>query len=191
MVDISPNAELIQTMTTAPAAPVTTRRARASDLAAIAALNATVFGPGRFARSAYRVREGRGLMSRYCRVAERGGLLVASLRLTEADIGGKHGAALLGPLAVHPDFTGQGFGRKLVAEAIGDMKAGGIKLVVLVGDEPYYSRFGFKRAPAGQIMFPGPVNPHRILVLELESGVLPDYCGAISAAAPPGVNGSS
>ena len=191
MVDITPNAERIQTMTTAPACPVTTRRARASDLVAIAALNATVFGPGRFARSAYRVREGRGLISQYCRLAERGPQLIASLRLTEANIGGTHGAALLGPLALHPDFTGQGFGRKLVAEAIDDMRAGGIKFVVLVGDEPYYGRFGFKRAPPGQIIFPGPVNPHRILVLELQEGVLSDYCGAISATAPPGVNGSS
>lgn len=191
MVDNSPSAEFSQHMTTAETSPVTTRVARNSDLAAIAALHATVFGPGRFARSAYRVREGRGLMSRYCRVAEKGGQLVASLRLTEADIAGTHGAALLGPLAVHPDFTGQGYGRKLVAEAIDDMKAAGVALVVLVGDEPYYGRFGFKRAPFGQIVFPGPVNPHRILVLELQEGALQAYRGAISATVPPGVNGSS
>ena len=177
-------------MTTAQTSSVTTRVASNSDLAAIAALHATVFGPGRFARSAYRVREGKGLMSRYCRVAEKGGELIASLRLTEAAIAGTQGAALLGPLAVHPNYTGQGFGRKLVAEAIDEMKAAGIKLVVLVGDEPYYGRFGFKRAPAGQIVFPVPVNPHRILVLELQEGALQAYRGAISATAPPGLDGS-
>ena len=191
MVDVTAHAEPSQHMISASTCPVTTRLAASTDLAAIADLNAKVFGPGRFARSAYRIREGKGLMSKYCRVADRDGQLIASLRLTETGIGGEFGAALLGPLAVHPDFTGQGYGRKLVAEAIADMRAAGIKLVVLVGDEPYYGRFGFKRAPAGQLVFPGPVNPHRILALELQEGALQAYRGAISATVPPGVSGNS
>ena len=162
---------------------IRTRPATSQDLTAISALHAHVFGPGRFVRSAYRVREGKGLMSRFCRVAERNGRLVASLRLTDISIGGKPGAALLGPLAVDPDFRGQGFGRKLITEAIDAMKASGVALVILVGDEPFYGRFGFKPVPAGQIVFPGPVAPRRILAGELVNGTLATYRGLITAAA--------
>ena len=193
---------------------VTTRRVTAADLPAIATLHSRVFGPGRFVRSAYRVREGKGLISRFCRVAERGGKLVATVRITDIAIGGARGAALLGPLAVDPDVAGQGYGRRLVAEALDEMKHAGVKLVVLVGDEPYYGRFGFEPVAPGQMIFPGPVNPQRILAVELEAGALQFFRGLIVAepregdkaasrdgdkaeprdgdvAAPPGVSGSS
>ena len=160
-------------------ATVATRPVKSADLRRIADLHARVFGPGRFVRSAYRVREGNGLMSRYCRVAERDGQIVAALRITDVSIGGTHGAALLGPLAVDPDFAGQGHGRRLVSEALDEMKNAGIKLVVLVGDEPYYGRFGFKPVPPGQIVFPGPVNPQRILAVELVPGALGLYRGLV------------
>jgi predicted N-acetyltransferase YhbS len=161
---------------------VITRTAGPHDLAAINNLQARVFGPGRFARSAYRVREGKGLMSRFCRVADRNGRLIASLRLTEVSIGGVAGAALLGPVAVDPEFRGQGFGRQLVAESIEEMTRAGIQIVVLVGDEPYYGRFGFKPMPRGTILFPGPVNSARILAAELAPGSLSTYRGLITAA---------
>ena len=162
-------------------ASITTRSAKAGDLPAISALHSRVFGPGRFVRTAYRVREGKGLSSRFCRVADLDGRLIAALRMTEITIAGKPGAALLGPLAVDPEFKGQGFGRRLVSEALETMKADGVKLVVLVGDEPYYGKLGFKPVPTGQIKFPGPVNPARILAAELEDGVLERYCGTLSA----------
>lgn len=160
---------------------VTTRHVRAADLPAIIALHETVFGPGRFARSAYRVREGKGLTSRFCRLAEREGELIASLRLTEILIGGKPGAALLGPIAVAAKFSNQGFGRRLIAEALEEMRSCGVALVVLVGDEPYYGRLGFKVVPPGQITFPGPANPARILACELQPGALAHYRGCVSA----------
>lgn len=160
---------------------VTTRHVHAADLPAIIALHETIFGPGRFARSAYRVREGHGLTSRFCRLAERDGELIASLRLTEVLIGGKTGAALLGPIAVATRFTNQGFGRRLIGEALGEMHASNIALVVLVGDEPYYGRLGFKVVPHGQITFPGPVNPARILACELQPCALARYRGCVSA----------
>ena len=75
---------------------------------------------------------------------------------------------MLGPLAVDPEFTGQGYGRRLVAESLEKAKALGLKLIVLVGDEPYYGRLGFKRVPPGQILLPGPVDPARILATALE-----------------------
>ena len=161
---------------------VITRSVAPADLPAISKLHAHVFGPGRFVRSAYRVREGQGLLSKFCRVAELDGRLIATLRITEISIGGKNGAALLGPLTVDPEFAGQGYGRKLVSESLEDMKKSGIKLVVLVGDESYYGRLGFKPAPRGQIQFSAPVNPGRILAVELEAGALAGYQGLISAA---------
>ena len=161
---------------------VITRSVARTDLSAISKLHAHVFGPGRFVRTAYRVREGKGLFSKYCRVADLNGRLIATLRLTEIVIGGTDGAALLGPLTVDPDFAGQGYGRKLVAEALENMKAGSLKLVVLVGDESYYGRLGFKPVPLGQILFSAPVNPGRILAVELEPGALANYRGLISAA---------
>jgi predicted N-acetyltransferase YhbS len=171
-------------------ANVTTRPVTAADHARISALHARVFGPGRFVRSAYRVREGKGVSSGFCRVAELGTRLVAAVRITEVAIGNTPGAALLGPLAVDPDFAGQGFGRRLVAEALEEMKQRGVKIVILVGDEPYYGRFGFKPVPPGQIVFPGPVNPQRILAAELTGDALVLYRGSV-AAAPPGVSGKS
>lgn len=161
---------------------ITIRRATPVDVAAISALHARVFGPGRFARSAYRVREGKGHLSRFCLVAEGPARLKASLRMTEITIGGVAGAALLGPIAVEPEHRGEGLGTKLVTEALAACRAAGARLVILVGDEPYYGRFGFKPVPAGQITFPGPVNAKRILAVELEPGALASYHGLVAAA---------
>jgi predicted N-acetyltransferase YhbS len=168
---------------------IVTRPAASRDLDAILALQAYVFGPGRFARSAYRVREGQPLLSRFCRVADDNGRLIASIRMTEVMIGGTSNATLLGPLAVDPNFRDQGYGRKLVAEAVEEMRASGVALVVLVGDEPYYARFGFKSVPPGQIVFPGPVNPTRILAAELQPGALANFRGLVTAA--PATNGQN
>jgi predicted N-acetyltransferase YhbS len=161
---------------------VTIRRATPEDIAAISALHARVFGPGRFARSAYRVREGKGHLSRFCLVAEGPARLKASLRMTEITIGGVPGAALLGPIAVEPEHRGEGLGTRLVNEALAACRSAGARLVILVGDVPYYGRFGFKPVPAGQIAFPGPVNQTRILAVELEPGALESYRGMVAAA---------
>lgn len=167
---------------TAMSQDVLTRSVAVADLPAISKLHAHVFGPGRFVRSAYRVREGKGLFSKFCRVADLGGRLIATLRITEILIGGTSEAALLGPLTVDPEFAGQGYGRKLVSESLENMKKSGVRLVVLVGDESYYGRLGFKPIPLGQILLSAPVNPGRILAVELEPGALANYRGLISAA---------
>ena len=121
-------------------------------------------------------------MSRYCRVGLAGPRIIAAVRMTEVTIGKIAGALLLGPLAVDPDFVGHGFGRRLISETMEDAQRGGMRLVVLVGDEPYYGRFGFKPVSPGQILLPGPVNPERLLAAELESGALAHYRGAVEAA---------
>jgi predicted N-acetyltransferase YhbS len=152
-----------------------------ADLPLIEELHARVFGPGRFTRTAYRVREGAAPISRFCRIALLDGRIVAAVRFTDIAIGGVGGALLLGPLAVDPDFAGKGFGRQLIGEALEAAKADGVRLVVLVGDEPYYGRFGFRAAPPGQITLPGPVDARRLLAAELEPGALVDYRGGILA----------
>lgn len=168
--------------------PLVIRKAAPKDVPEISRLHARVFGPGRFARSAYRVREGKGHLSRYCLVAHLGGQLIASLRMTEITIGGRPGAALLGPVAVDPDHRNIGLGTKLMNEAIEAARIGGTSLVVLVGDNPYYGRFGFKVVPAGQIIFPGPVNPARLLVRELKDGALAEFRGLIAAIPSNGLH---
>ncbi len=111
--------------------------------------------------------------------------------MTDVTIGGTPGAALLGPLAVEPEYRGQGYGRQLVAEAMEDAKAAGVKLVVLVGDVPYYGRFGFAPVPMGQIVLPGPANPARILAAELIEGALQNYRGVVAAETDAGSGGKS
>ncbi len=164
---------------------VTYRPLHANDAAIVSALHAEVFGPGRLARTAYRVREQRGggalLVSQFCRAAMLGNRLIASVTLTPVRIGAADGMLLLGPLAVHPDFAGQGYGRGLVAEAIDAARANAMRAIILVGDEPYYARFGFKRMPPGHITFPGPVDQGRILGLELLDGALAEARGLLVA----------
>lgn len=157
------------------------RPVTAADDAAISALHKAAFGPGRYARSAYRVREGRGTFSPHCRAAVLGERLVAALRLTPVSIGGETGALLLGPVAVDPALKGKGHGKALIARALADAAEAGFNLVLLVGDLPYYGRFGFAVVPAGQITLPGPVNPARLLARELVPGALARYRGLVVA----------
>ncbi len=156
--------------------PVTT-----ADAAAISALHARVFGPGRFTRTAYRVREGTPLHSPFCRAIVFDGRIVAAIRMTGISIGGMPGALLLGPLAVEAALANLGHGRRLLAAVADDAGAAGRRLILLVGNEPYYGRLGYVRVPAGQILLPGPVDPARLLALELTPGALAGYHGTVAA----------
>ena len=150
----------------------------AGDAEAIERLHERTFGPGRYARSAYRIREGRGHLLALSFTARIGTLLVGSVRLTPICIGDTP-ALLLGPLTVEPPFREHGVGTALIARSLKDAKAQGHNLVVLVGDEPYYGKSGFKRIPKGQVKFPGPVDPARLLVAELENGAFDGVAGMI------------
>ena len=103
------------------------------------------------------------------------------MRFTPILIGGKGGALLLGPLAVDPAFANQGHGRGLVATALEAARSADLALVVLVGDEPYYARLGFKRVPHGQIVLPGPVDPDRLLAVELVPSAVGSFSGVITS----------
>lgn len=168
-------------MTAAPPV-IVTRPAIDADMPAIAALSARVFGPGRFVRTAYRIREGTPDISPFCRVALAGERIIASIRMTDITVGGAGKALLLGPLAVDADFANQGHGRRLIAESLEAARAAGWRLVLLVGDLPYYGRLGFVAVPNGQIVLPGPVDPARLLALEIEPGALTGYSGLVAGA---------
>ena len=150
----------------------------ADDALAIERLHERTFGPGRYARTAYRVRE--QLQHRYdlSFTARIGTLLVGSVRSTPVRIG-ETGALLLGPLTIEPPFRERGIGRALIDRALAAARAEGHRLVVLVGDEPYYGRSGFKRIPKGTVTMPGPVDPARLLVAELVDGAFAGVSGAI------------
>ena len=150
----------------------------ADDALAIERLHERTFGPGRFARSAFRIREGRGHVLALSFTARIGTLLVGSVRLTPICIG-ETPALLLGPLTVEPPFRERGVGSALIARALKEAKAQGHRLVVLVGDEPFYGKSGFKRIPKGRAKFPGPVDPARLLVAELAAGAFDGVSGMI------------
>jgi predicted N-acetyltransferase YhbS len=150
----------------------------AGDAAAIERLHERTFGPGRYARTAFRIREGRGHVLGLSFTARIGTLLVGSVRLTPICIGDTP-ALLLGPLTVEPPFRSRGVGSALVGRALKEAKAKGHKLVVLVGDEPIYQKSGFKRIAKGQVKMPGPVDPARLLVAELQAGAFDGVKGVI------------
>jgi predicted N-acetyltransferase YhbS len=148
------------------------------DAAAIERLHERTFGPGRYVLTAYRVREGRGHRLDLSFTARIGTLLVGSARLTPICIGDTP-ALLLGPLTVEPPFRERGVAKALIERALAEAKTQGHKLVILVGDEPYYARFGFKCIHKGQVKLPGPVDPARLLVAELADGAFEGVAGMI------------
>jgi predicted N-acetyltransferase YhbS len=151
-----------------------------ADALAIERLHERTFGPGRYARTAFRIREGGAHLPDLSFTARIGTLLVGSVQLTPIRIGDAK-ALLLGPLTVEPPFRERGIGRALMERALAEAKAKGHRLVVLVGDEPYYARAGFKRIPKGQARMPGPVDPERLLVAELAEGAFAGVSGPIRA----------
>lgn len=141
-------------------------------------INEGAFGPGRFARAAYAIREGGPHERSMSFVAMRGGQVVASVRMTRV-AAGEGRALLLGPLAVRPVLKNLGIGRKLVAMAVEAAAEAGAGAVILVGDEPYYGPLGFKRIPRGQIAMPRPVDLNRLLACELEAGAVASLSGEV------------
>ena len=92
---------------------------------------------------------------------------------------GEARALALGPLAVDPAFENRGIGRALIERSLAAAREAGHRLVLLIGDEPYYGRFGFRRVPPGRLAMPGPVDPARFLALELAGAALTDANGAV------------
>ena len=157
------------------------RAEQEGDARAIEALVDRCFGPGRYAKTAYRLREGVAPDARLSFVAVRDGVLLGSVRFWPVLIGGQS-SLLLGPLAVEPELRGKGIGISLMQRGIEEARALGFATTILVGDEPYYSRVGFARIPPGRVRMPGPVDPERLLGLALKSGALDALSGDVKRA---------
>ena len=165
--------------------PVAIRRERRSDVAARDSLLDAAFGPGRFAKTSERLREGRKPARGLAFVARRGGRLVGSLRLWPVVTATGHAGLLLGPLAVAEDARCLGIGAALMRQALARAQLLGHRAVILVGDAAYYSRFGFSAEKTGALRMPGPYQRDRLLACELVPGALRGAGGLIAAASPP------
>jgi predicted N-acetyltransferase YhbS len=152
-----------------------------ADQAAIEKLDERAFGPGRFARSAYRLRERVEPDYDLSFVARVGTLLVGANRMTPILCGGRP-ALLLGPLTVDPPFRSSGIGEELVRASLKAARAKGHELVLLVGDMSYYGKLGFSPVPPGRLAFAGPVDPERLLYCELVKGAFEGVSGKVRRA---------
>jgi len=152
---------------------------RPGDGLAIETLHETAFGPGRYAKTAWRMRDGvdpvPGL-SYVVRSAQ--GMLLGSVRYSAIRVG-ETPALMLGPLAVIPARQRNGIGLMLMAESLLAAREQRHALVLLVGDEAYYRKAGFAPVPDGRVSFPGPVDPARLLYLELSEGAMDGAGGAV------------
>jgi predicted N-acetyltransferase YhbS len=141
------------------------------------------FGKHRRRKSSERLRENRLPAGGLAFAAKLGnGRLVGTLRLWHVNAGENRPALLLGPLAVHPAHRNHGIGTRLMQEALARAKALGHRAIILVGDEPYYRRFGFSAEAAANLHMPGPFERHRLLARELMPGALANARGLIAAS---------
>ena len=166
-------------------APVVIGAEQAGDALAREALLDLAFGPGRFRKTSEKLRSGRLPAEGLTFVAYEGERLVGTVRLWNIAAGTAGEALLLGPLATHPDLQGQGIGGRLMAYAIAEAARLGHRAILLVGDAPYYTRFGFERRFAEGLVLPGPVEAERFLGLELVAGSLEGTTGMLKATGRP------
>jgi predicted N-acetyltransferase YhbS len=154
------------------------RAERACDVAAREALLDVAFGGNRQRRTCQRLREGRAPAEGLALSALRHGRLVGTLRLWHVSAGGVP-ALVLGPLAVDPGSRGLGLGAALMRQGLALAKARGHGAVILLGDAPYYGRFGFSTLKTGELLLPGAFERDRLLALELRPGALDGAWGTI------------
>ena len=160
---------------------VTIRDELMSDVAAREALLDVTFGDARFAKSAERLREDRLPAEGLAFVASEDARVVGTVRLWSITAGPNCPALLLGPLAVTPNRRNRGIGTRLVRHALLDAQQRGHRAVLLVGDAPYYGRFGFTADNTAGLWLPGPFERHRLLGRELAPGALEGARGLVSA----------
>ncbi|BAM92404.1 acetyltransferase, GNAT family [Bradyrhizobium oligotrophicum S58] len=156
------------------------RAERASDVAARETLLDACFGDNRHERTCQRLRDGRAPAAGLALSAMRGGVLVGTLRLWHVSAGGRD-ALMLGPLAVATEARGLGVGAALMNAALMIAASRGHGAVILLGDAPYYARFGFDAAKAAELELPGAFERARLLGLELVEGALERASGMILA----------
>ncbi len=154
---------------------------RADDTYEVELLYDLAFAPGRTALSSYRLRSGPPVEGLSWTVRDEYDVLAAAIRYWPVRMGGA-AALLLGPIAVHPVRQGEGLGALLIRHTLEIAPGLGWSRVILVGDAPYYSRFGFRRDLATGLDYPPPTNPDRLLALELEPGAMEGVAGIVEPA---------
>jgi predicted N-acetyltransferase YhbS len=155
---------------------------RPEEAAAIESLLDRAFGPGRLAKTSYRLREGVFPLAELCFALRVSGALRGAIRYWPVLLGGRKPALLLGPLAVAPEDKGKGYGVALMRHSLAAAARLGHERVILVGDPEYYDRFGFKRRFAEGLNLPGPVEERRFLGLELVPGAFEGVGGPVGPA---------
>jgi predicted N-acetyltransferase YhbS len=161
---------------------VTVRKERPAEAATRDALLDLAYGPARFTKTSQRLREGR--RPELALVAAESRRIVGTVQLWDVSAGPGRPALLLGPLAVAPDRRKRGIGSTLVHHALREAARRRYGAVLLVGDAPYYSRFGFSSEKTNALWLPGPYERHRLLGCELKPGALDGARGLISARGP-------
>ena len=161
-------------------AMITIRQETRFDVGRREALLDEAFGEGRFGKTAERLREERLPEHGLSLVACAGNRLVGTVRLWNIAAGPGRPALLLGPLAVASEVRGCGIGGRLMRHAIKQSERRGHKAILLVGDAPYYGRFGFSAEQTGALWLPGPYARERLLAHELVPGALADARGLIN-----------
>jgi predicted N-acetyltransferase YhbS len=162
-------------------AMIAIRQERHADHDAREALLDRAYGAVRFTKTSQRLREDRLPAAGLSFVATDKGRVVGSVRLWDVSAGPGRPALLLGPLAVSPEHQGKGIGGKLMKQAIATARMRGHGTILLVGDAPYYGRFGFSAEKTGLLWMPGPYRQDRLLALELNAGALDGARGMIGA----------
>ena len=159
----------------------TVRFAAPADDQFVEDLQALAFGPGRFARTAFRVRERFPIDTSLSLIAEVNGTPCGSVWMTPVSVGGIDGY-MLGPLATHPDFRKRGAGKLLAKEVTRiALERGAGSFVLLVGDRDYYCPLGWVPTQLGAIEFPGPVDPSRVLAYSNDPTMAVRLAGPIKA----------
>ena len=167
-----------QVALTSEAAPFAIRAERAADVTMREALLDASFGDDRHGRTCQRLRDGRAPATGLALSAMREGKLVGTVRLWHVSAGGRP-ALVLGPLAVDPACRELGIGAALMQQALAAARARGHQAVILLGDAPYYARFGFSAEKTGALVLPGPFERDRLLAIEFTDGALDGAEGMI------------
>jgi len=163
---------------------ITIRHEKLTDIGAREALLDEAFGETRRRKTSERLREGRLPAEGLSFIAAERGRVVGTARLWRVRLASGQEALLLGPVAVAADCRGRGIGGALVRRALAEARKRGHGAVVLVGDAPYYGRFGFSSAKTGSLRLPGPFERGRLLALELVPAALDGARGLVRAAGP-------
>ena len=160
---------------------ITIREETFRDVQAREALLDACFGPERFQKTCERLREGRVPAEGLSLIVDRDGEVIGTVRLWHVSAGPNRPALMLGPIAIDPSVQGLGLGAKLMRDALNRAAGFGHRAVLLVGDAPYYERFGFSAEKTGSLWMPGPYERSRFLALELDAGALEGAHGLVSA----------